>query len=129
MISTDQTRRFPITSGQGNTSIMIMYDHNSNVINATAIKSKLDKDFVHGYEALYEDLQKAGITPLIQRLDNEASKSLIKAIEDRKLEYQLAPPGNTVHYQLKERYKHSKIILLQDYTELTTDFLETNGTD
>ena len=83
MISTNQTGRFPITSGQGNTCIMILYDHNSNVINAKPIKSRLDKDLVNRYNMLYKDLQKAGITPLIQRLDNEASKELIKAIEDK----------------------------------------------
>ena len=40
MISTDQTGHFPITSGRGNTHIMVLYDHDSNFINATAIKSK-----------------------------------------------------------------------------------------
>ena len=35
MISTNQTGQFPITSGKGNTQIMVMYDNDTNIINAT----------------------------------------------------------------------------------------------
>ena len=122
MISTDQTGRFPTTSGQGNTCITIMYDHDSNLINAAAIKSRLEKDLVNGYKKLYEDLQKAGIKPLIQQLNNEVSKELIKAIEDKNQE-------TTKHYQLREQYKHLKIISLRDYTTQTIDFQAINGTN
>ena len=94
MISTDQTGRFPITSGQGNTHIMVLYDHDSNFINATAIKSRNTIDLIAGYEKLYKELYNAGIRPLIQRLDNEASEDLIAAIKDKDLHFQLAPAGN-----------------------------------
>ena len=39
-------------------------------------------------------MKKAGITPVIQQLDNETSKELIEAIEEKQLQYQLVPPGN-----------------------------------
>ena len=39
-IATDQTGCFPITSGRGNAYIMCFYDYDSNVINATAVKSQ-----------------------------------------------------------------------------------------
>ena len=58
MINTDQTGRFPIMSGQGNTSIMVLYDNDTNVINATAIKSKLKEDMIHGYNNLYNEFKK-----------------------------------------------------------------------
>ena len=41
---------------------------------------------------MYERLIKAGVKPIIQRLDNEASKALIHAIEKKNLKYQLASP-------------------------------------
>ena len=130
MISTDQTGRFPITSGRGNTHIMVLYDHDSNFINAIAIKSRNTIDLIDGYDSLYKELYNAGIRPLIQGLDNEASKDLIAAIKDKELHFQLAPAGK--HRTLpaeREQYKHSKTILLQDYMELMTDFQPINGID
>ena len=56
MISTDQTRKFPITSGRRNTHIMVLYDHNSNFINATAIKSRIENDLINGYKKLFKEL-------------------------------------------------------------------------
>ena len=95
MISTDQTGWFSITSGQGNTQIMVMYDNDTNIINTTAIKSTHKEDLIQGYDKLYNDMKKAGITQVIQRLDNEISQNfLIEAIEEKQLQYQLAPPGN-----------------------------------
>ena len=38
-MSTDQTGRFPITSRRGNSYIMVLYDFDSNVIDAAAVKS------------------------------------------------------------------------------------------
>lgn len=40
-IATDQTRRFLITSARGNTSMMVMYDYDRNLINATATKNRI----------------------------------------------------------------------------------------
>ena len=52
MISTDQTGQFAITSGRGNTHIMVLYDHDTNFINATAIKLRLENDLVNGYKKI-----------------------------------------------------------------------------
>ena len=94
MTSTDQTGQFPITSGQGNTCIMVLYDNDTNIINETAIKSRLKKDLVQGYDKLYNDMKIAGKMPVIQILDNTKLKELIEATEEKQLQYQLAPPGN-----------------------------------
>ena len=58
LISTNQTGWFLITSGQDNTYIMVLYDNDTNIINATAIKSKLKGDMIHGYNNLYNELKK-----------------------------------------------------------------------
>jgi hypothetical protein len=43
---------------------------------------------------MYEDLKKAGINPVLHRLDNETSKDLIKEIEKKGIDYQIAAPGD-----------------------------------
>jgi hypothetical protein len=43
---------------------------------------------------MYEDIQKAGINPVLHRLDNETSKGLIKEIKNKRLKYQIASPGD-----------------------------------
>jgi hypothetical protein len=43
---------------------------------------------------MYEDLQKAGINPVLHQLDNETSEELIKEIENKGLKYQIASPGD-----------------------------------
>ena len=92
MIATDQTGRFPIVSDKGNQYIMVLYNYDSNAILATACKSRTGPDLVAAYDELHKRLIKAGIVPVIQRLDNEVSESLIEAIESKGLDYQLASP-------------------------------------
>jgi hypothetical protein len=72
-IATDLPGRFPTTSGQGNSYVMIMYDYDSNTINAVAIKNRKKESLIKGYNEMYEDIQKAGINPVLHRLDNETS--------------------------------------------------------
>ena len=71
---------------------MVPYSYDSNIILATGIKGRTSEKLVDGYNTLYERLIKAGVKPIIQRLDNEASKALIHAIEKKNLKYQLASP-------------------------------------
>ena len=73
---------------------MVLYDHDSNFINVTAIKSRLENDLVNGYEKLYMELYKARVRPVIQKLDNEASEGLINVTKKKELDYQLAPVFN-----------------------------------
>ena len=76
-ISTDQSGRFPITSASGNAYILIMDDYDSNVILTTAIPSRKKEDILKGYSKCYQQLQDAGITPILQKIDNEVSELLI----------------------------------------------------
>ena len=43
---------------------------------------------------MYKNLKKAGIKPIIYRIDSKFSMDLIEEIEARNLKYQIAPPGN-----------------------------------
>ena len=85
LISTDLPGRFPFTSSRGMNYIFLLYDYDSNAILVEPIKSRSPHSLIEGYEACYELLEKAGIRPIIQRLDNEASKELIKAIEKKEI--------------------------------------------
>jgi hypothetical protein len=73
---------------------MVMYDFDSNSINAVGRKNRKKESLIKGYNEMYEDLHKAGINPVLYRLDNETSKDLIKEIEKKGLEYKIASPGD-----------------------------------
>jgi hypothetical protein len=94
MISTDLTGRFPFTSSRGMIYLFILYDYDSNAILASSIKSRSAADIVAGHGFFYQQLANAGIRPIIQRLDNEASRALINAITTKGLQYQLASPND-----------------------------------
>jgi hypothetical protein len=94
IIATDLPGRFPTTSGQGNAYVLVMYDFDSNSINAVGIKNRKKESLIKGYNEMYEDLRKAGINPVLHRLDNETSHDLIKEIERKELDYQIASPGD-----------------------------------
>ena len=90
IISSDLPGRFPFISSRGMNYIFILYDFDSNAILAEPIKSRQTEHLIEGYEACYKQLKDAGITPILQRLDNEVSAELITAITEKNLKYQLA---------------------------------------
>jgi hypothetical protein len=92
MISTDQTGRFPVKSLKGKSYIMVLYNYDSNVILAETMKSRKAPDLVAAYNKLHQQLLDGGVKPVLQRLDNEISRVLIKAIKDKGIDYQLASP-------------------------------------
>ena len=73
-ISTDQTGRFPIMSQKGNQYMMVLYNYDSNAILAEGCKSRTATDLETAYDKLYNRLTKAGIVPVMQRIDNEVLK-------------------------------------------------------
>ena len=94
LVCMDQLGRYPITSARGNKYVMIMYDYDSGFINAIPMKSRKSSELVRAFEFGYSELTTAGLTGQLLRLDNEISKDLIKAIQDKDLKYQLASPGD-----------------------------------
>ena len=90
MISTDQAGRFPISSARGHKYIFVLYYYDSNAILAEPIISRKKEHLLQGYKTCFAHLQRAGIHPIIQRLDNEVSDLLIAAIVANNLDYQFA---------------------------------------
>ena len=89
----DQTGRFPYTSSRGNEYVMVLYDYDSNVILAKALRNRQGQEIMSSWTSLYDTLEKKGIAPTVFILDNEASNDLKKAMIKRKIQYQLAPPN------------------------------------
>ena len=75
-IYTDQTGKFPVTSGLDNKYIFILYDHDSNVILAEALKSRKGPEITHAFLKSTNFLKAKGLKPRFQMLDNEASTEL-----------------------------------------------------
>jgi hypothetical protein len=92
--ASDLPGKFPITSAQGHAYVMVLYDADSNAIQAVPIQNRKTEELVRGYNEMTEELRKAGIQLVLHRLDNETSKELIKAIADRGINFQIASPGD-----------------------------------
>ena len=71
---------------------MVLYNYDSNAILAEGCRSRTATDLETAYDKLYNRLTKAGIVPVMQRIDNEVSKVLIESIKAKGLRYQLASP-------------------------------------
>jgi hypothetical protein len=56
------------------------------------MKSRKALDLVAAYDELHQQLLDGGVKPVLQRLDNEISRVLIKAIKEKGIDYQLASP-------------------------------------
>ena len=78
IIASDLSGRYPVKSARGHKYMFVMYDFNTDYINAVPIKSRMLRHI-------------EGEWP---QLDNEVSKELIAAIENHKLVYQLASLGD-----------------------------------
>ena len=74
--------------------MMVLYNYDSNAILAEGCTSRSATDLETSYDKLYNRLTKAGIVPVMQRIDNEVSKILVESIEAKGLRYQLASPHN-----------------------------------
>ena len=95
MIGTDLPRRYyPVTSARGHKYLFLLYDYNTNYIAVKPIKSRKASDLLQGFEQCYTQLQEAGLTATILRLDNETSKTFINHVKTEGLQYQFAAPGD-----------------------------------
>ena len=93
-VAIDLPGRYPVTSARGHKYIFVMYDYDSNFINAIPIKSRKSHILVEAFKECYSALCRNGLTGRLLRLDNEISKTLIAAIEAAGLDNQLASPGD-----------------------------------
>ena len=91
-IYTDQTGQFPTVSSRGNKYLMVLYDYDSNAILAEPLKSRKQQEILRAYKVLVNCLEKRGLRPKLQTLDNEASQLLKDEMDSRRIKWQLVPP-------------------------------------
>ena len=72
--------------------ILVFYDYDSNAILEKAMKNNKGQAITTAYKTLHNKLTEAGITPILQYLDNETSIELIALIKKKNLKFQLAAP-------------------------------------
>jgi hypothetical protein len=92
-IYTDQTGRFPVTSSCGHKYLFVLYDYDSNAILAEPIKSRKQNELLRAYQTLTRHLRKQGLTPKLQRLDNECSEAMKEERDTQQIDWQLTPVG------------------------------------
>ena len=115
-IATDLPGRYPVTSARGHKYIFVMFDYDSNYIQAIPIKSRQSRDLIAAFQACYTILTDNGFTGKMVRLDNEISSSMIAHLQQQQLDYQLASPGDhRVNYAERaiQTYKNHFISTLQ----------------
>jgi uncharacterized protein YkwD len=92
-IYTDQTGKFPVTSSRGNKYLFVPYKYDSNAIMAGPIKSRMQDELLRAYQKLTNQLRKRGLTPKLQRLDNECSQAMKDEMDNQNISWQLTPVG------------------------------------
>jgi len=69
----DLTGKFVAPSSTGNNYILVVYNYNSNGILAVPIKTQCSEAILEAYQSAHTHLCNAGLRPMLQHLDNEAS--------------------------------------------------------
>jgi hypothetical protein len=90
---TDQTGKFMISGSSGATQLFVLYDYDSNSIHGEPMRNKSSSEIIRAYIIVYNKLGKAGLKPLLHRLDNECSNELREFMTERQIQIQLVPPG------------------------------------
>jgi hypothetical protein len=90
-IGLDQTGRSIVPSTSGNNYLFILYDYDSNLIQAEPIPNCKKESMKAAYEKIFRLLQRRGLHPQLHRLDNEASQLLKEFITNKDIEFQLTP--------------------------------------
>ena len=70
-ICSDQTGRFPIFSSRGDSSVMVLYDYDSNAILTEPLKKNMTLELVRAQKRLTQYLLYRGLKPTALRIDNE----------------------------------------------------------
>ena len=94
MIYSDLTGRFLVKSARGNQYIFLLYDYDSNTIHVRPLRSRKGTAIVEAYDSIHTHLCARGLTPELQRLDNEASAALQRSMQTKNVNFQLVPPHN-----------------------------------
>jgi hypothetical protein len=115
-IYSNQTGRFPTTSGHGNKCIMIVSDYDSNAILAEPLKSRNENnenELLRACTKLHALLVTCGLKPVLDILDNEAPGKLKLFMRaNQRLPFNWSLPTSIVIMPLRAPSPHSKITSL-----------------
>ena len=76
----DLCGRFPYTSSRGSKYLLIVYDHDSNLIEGIPLKSRNASEITEKWQILYDKITQNTVETTFWILDNEASKLLKSAL-------------------------------------------------
>jgi hypothetical protein len=97
MIYTDPTGKFPTPSVSGNQYVLIVYEYDGKCIYGASMPNRTGPSIIAAYKTAIRLFESQGFKPLLQRLDNEASRALQTFMDEEDIYFQLAPPQ--VHHQ------------------------------
>ena len=93
-IYVDLTGNFPIRSMEGHISMFILYDYTTNAILVEPIKDTTEKTMIDTFTTMIEKLTKKGFKPVLNIIDNVATKAIKNFLEANKIDMQLVEPHN-----------------------------------
>ena len=88
------TGAFPYTAANGDQYIFMMYSWDANAILLECMKSRNDAEMMQVYQTCYEKLERRGIKPTINVMDNEASAEIKRWLGKQNITYQLTSVDN-----------------------------------
>ena len=91
-VSTDQTRRLPVTSSRGSKYLMVLYNHESYAILTETFTSRNKRKLIRSTRVLHAYLSDRGLTHQYQMLDNECPGGLKTFLRPEIVKFQLVPP-------------------------------------
>jgi hypothetical protein len=107
----NQTGLFPIVSSLGNKYVMILHHVDSNSFWAEAIQNQSGGELILARTRALAWMQRRGLIPKHQILDNQASAENKAAIEASGMTYELVPPKEHQRKMAEKPFKPSRIIL------------------
>jgi hypothetical protein len=83
LLFTDQNSRFPVTSNQGHSYLVIFYVYNANFITSIPIKNQNKQELLRAYQLAYKYLTNRGFKLLLYKMDNKTSKDVEEFIQSQ----------------------------------------------
>ena len=90
----DTTGRFPYKSARQNEYILVAYNYDANSILAEPIPNRKAHSMTSAWEKIHNIFQEAGVAPNTYILDNEFSKDMRTAFNEKQIHYTFVPPHN-----------------------------------
>jgi hypothetical protein len=90
----DMTGLFPFMSLDGYICYLIMYHYESNSILATPIDSMDDMSIFEAYKKNFDMLERKGFKVKLNVMDNQATKNIMKFLDEKGCKVQLVEPHN-----------------------------------